>query len=141
MTAKEHLMQIRQLNNRIVRLTEEIERRRAKLTSTTISTAAERVQSSPHGDKFAGMIAALADKELYRAEMVLIYETMRDTIVDEILGLDDELCQSVLFERYVNGLEWGQVAAKLFFSPSYIYVLHLKALASFSEKYPQYSEK
>lgn len=135
MTARQYLLQIRQLNYRIYVMHEEIELRRAKLTSVTAPLNSERVQSSPD-DKFATMIAALADKEIQQESMLLIYQDLRDRIVDQILGMDNELHQRVLYERYVNCLDWERIAGKLFYSKQYLWRVHGNALTAFAKKYP-----
>lgn len=135
MTAKQHLLQIRKLNRRIYILSEEIEVRKARLTSITMPLGGEKVQTSVHGDRFADMIAALADKELQQESMLLIYQEMRDKIVEEILGIENELQQAVLYERYVNCCDWDQIARKLIFSKSHLYRIHGNALVAFTKKY------
>ena len=135
MTARQYLLQIRKLNYNLYVLGEEIELRRAKLTSTSAPIGGERVQPSPD-DKFATMIAALADKELQQAEQVIIYQALRDRIVDQILDMQNELQQKVLYERYVNMLDWRTIAKKLAYSEQYLWRVHGNALTAFAKKYP-----
>lgn len=135
MTAKQYLCGLTRINRQLAILTEEIEVRRASLTSITAPLTGDRVQTSTKGDKFATMIAALADKEIEQAELVGIYQEMRDKIVDQILKLDDELFRDILYERYVRGLDWNTIAANLYYNKKYLFKVHTKALAAFAEKY------
>ena len=135
MTAKQYLFQLTKINRELAILNEEIEVRRASLTSITAPLTGDRVQTSTKGDTFATMIAALVDKEYEQAELVAIYQTMRDKIVDQILKLDDELFRDVLYERYVKGLDWNTIAGKLYYNKKYLFKVHTKALAAFTEKY------
>ena len=135
MTAKQYLRQIAQTELRIKRLTDEIEERRTKLTSMSMPVLGDKVQTSPGGDRFADMIASLADREHYLAEMIGIYRILRDDIVDQIFGLDDAVQGDVLYQRYVLKKQWQAIADEMHYSIQRIFQIHGNALVAFSKKY------
>lgn len=135
MTAKQYLRQLTKLELNIRILTDELEERRTRLTSTAAPPLGDKVQSSPRGDAFAAALAALADKDVQRREMIFIYEKQRDTIVDQIIGLDDAVQSQVLYERYIRGRRWDVIADDMHFSIQRIFQIHGNALVAFSRKY------
>lgn len=135
MTVKQYLRQLARLQLHILILSEEIETRRARLESTAVPALGDRVQSSPR-DVFADMMAALADKELQLAEMIYAYELQRDTIVRQILNLDNETQSRVLYERYVRGKRWDTIASEMHYNRQHVCRIHGNALIEFSKKYP-----
>lgn len=135
MTAKQYLRQLTNLELNIRILTDELEERRTRLTSTAAPPLGDKVQSSPRGDAFAAALAALADKDVQRREMIFIYEKQRDTIVDQIIGLDDAVQSQVLYERYIRGRRWDVIADDMHFSIQRIFQIHGNALVEFAKKY------
>ena len=135
MTAKQYLRQLSKLQHRIKILQEEIAERRTRLESTTAPVLGDRVQTSPGGDRFADAIAILADKDLQRQELVWIYENMRDKIVDQILELDNDTQQKVLYERYVHEKYLKDIAREMSYSYDRICHIHGEALISFARKH------
>lgn len=134
MTAKQYLRQLTNLELNIRILSEEIEERRSRLTSTAAPILGDRVQTSPK-DVFASMMAALADKEVAQADLILIYEQKRDEIVSQILGLDDAVQGRVLYERYVQCKRWEVIADGMHYSIQRIFQIHGNALVAFALKY------
>lgn len=134
MTAKQYLRQLTKLELNIRILSEEIEERRSRLTSTAAPILRDRVQTSPK-DVFASMMAALADKEVAQADLILTYERMRDEIVAQILGLDDAVQGRVLYERYVRCKRWDVIAEEMNYTVQRIFQIHGNALVAFAVKY------
>ena len=134
MTAKQYLRQLSRLRRHIEKLTEEIEERRTRLESTTMPLG-EKVQSTPTGDRFADMVAALADKDRTRTELIFAYEVQRDQIVDEILGLGVDIYEDLLFRRYVQEETLEQIAVAMHYSYDRVRHLHGEALQFFTRKY------
>lgn len=134
MTAKEYLGQLKTLARNIDILYENIERDRARLESVTISLKPDKVQTSVSGDKFGDAIARLADKDLQRRDMVVIYEGMRDRIIDQIMEVPS-LQGTLLYEHYVKFKPWHVIAAELHYSESHVYNQHLLALQTFDKLY------
>lgn len=137
MTAKQYLKQIQTLHQNIIVLTEEIEERRTKLTSTAAPVLSDRVQTSHHGDVFADMMAALADREVFLEEMIYTYTELRDRLVAQILELEDGVQSRVLYERYVLNKQWQQIADEMHYSIQRIFQIHGNALTAFSARHPE----
>lgn len=135
MTPKQFLGQLRKIAANIEVLQEELTRLRSRVESTTVQLSADRVQTSPTGDRFADAIADLADKELYYMDMVEEYERLRQRIVDLILGMDNPIHVQVLYGRYVKGRSLSAIANELAYSYDRIKHVHGEALQAFDEKY------
>lgn len=140
MTAKQYLRQLRKLERNILILTEEIEQRRSSLTSTSAPIAGDKVQTSPGGDRFADLIAALADIELQQETLIGIYHSMRAEMVSQILSLDNDMQVTVLRSRYLLGKSLRIVAQETHYSYERICHIHGEALAAFTKKYPGISQ-
>lgn len=135
MTARSYLGQLTRLQRNIERLHEEIERQRARLTSTAIKLSADKVQTSLHGDKFADVIAAIADKDLYYHELLTIYEALRERIVCQILQMPDQRYSRLLLLKYADGKKLDEIADLIHYSPGYVKQLHGSALSAFAAQY------
>lgn len=137
MTAKQYLRQILKAERNIKILEEEIEERRTKLESTAAPSLGDKVQTSPGGDRFAEMVANLADKEIQQAELVYIYKDMRITMVNQIIGLDNDMQVAVLRGRYIQGKSLRMIAWEQHYSYDRICHVHGEALTAFAKKYPE----
>ena len=141
MTAKQYLRRLARLQQNIQILTEELEERRTRLTSTAAPALGDKVQSSPRGDAFAAAMAALADKDTQRQELVFIYEQERDRIVGQIIELPNPLQARVLYDRYVRNRTLVQIADATHYSYTRICHVHGQALADFFRLYLQDDNK
>ena len=135
MTAKQYLRQLSKIEFNIKLLSEEVEERRTRLTSTAAPALGDKVQSSPRGDAFAAAMAALADKDIQRQQMIWIYEQLRDEITDRILGMEDAAQAQVLYERYVKRKRWDVIAEEMHYTVQRIFQIHGNALVAFYVKY------
>lgn len=135
MTAKQYLRQLRKLERNIAILTEEIEQRRASLTSTSAPIGGEKVQTSPGGDRFADLIATLADIEVQQETLIDIYHHMRTEMVSQILALDNDMQVTVLRGRYLLGKSLRVIASETHYSYERICHIHGEALAAFTKKH------
>lgn len=137
MTAKQYLQQLQRLAAQMWALKDQIEHMRARLESTTVPIKQDLVQSSSKGDSFADAIAAMADKALYYDTLMYSFEQTRQTILDQILGLDDPRYITVLDLRYVQGKSLKQISAEMFYAETYVARLLSQAHAAFAKKYPE----
>jgi hypothetical protein len=135
MTAKQYLRQLARLQLNIQILTEELEERRTRLTSTAAPQLGDKVQTSPQGDAFAAAMAALVDKDQQRLDLIFEYELLRDKIVAQILGLSNEMQSRVLYARYVQQKRWDTIATEQNYSIQRIFQIHGNALVEFARKY------
>ena len=137
MTARQYLLQLKTLTEKLWILHEEIERRRARLESTTIPLKQDRVQSSSKGDSMADGVAALADKELLYEDRLDYYERLRAEIVEQILALDHPVYSGGLYRVYVEQKPRSTIAAELHYTENYISILHGRALEIFAACHPE----
>ena len=140
MTARDYLRQLWRLAEQIRILQADIETDFARLTGTSVQLSADRVQTSPSGDKFADMMAALADKELQRDWLLLDFRLQRQVIVNQIAGMANPNYARLLFEHYANQKPLIIVAEEMHFSYSYLRRMHGAALAEFARQYPELKE-
>lgn len=141
MTAKQYLRQLSKIELNIRILTDELEERRTRLTSTAAPVLGDKVQSTPKGDAFAAAMAAIADKDIQRQELVFIYEQQRDRIVGQIIELPNPLQARVLYDRYVQNRTLVQIADATHYSYTRICHVHGQALADFFRLYLQDDNK
>ncbi len=140
MTAKEYLRKLGKLQLNIEKLTAEIEARRSRLEAPAMPNLSEKVQSSIGGDRFADAIAHIVDAEKERQQKILAYETERDQIVNEILGLDDARQARILYDHYVLGKPLKVLAREYSYDYHWLCHLHGRALQTFSEKYKEHNK-
>lgn len=141
MTAKQYLRQLTKLELNIRILSEEIEERRTRLESTAAPVLGDKVQTSPGGDRFADAIVRMADKDLQRRNLVYVYEELRDRIVDQILSMENENQQRVLYERYVRQRSLCDIAEEMAYSYYRICHIHGEALVAFARLYLEVSKQ
>lgn len=137
MTAKHYLKQLQKAQTNIEILAEEIERQRARLESTAAPVLGDRVQTSPGGDRFADLIAGLADREQVYQDMLYEYEILREKIVRQILDLESATQSQVLYQRYVKGKALRSISEELHYEYKYLCKVHGRALLAFAEAYPE----
>lgn len=137
MTAKQYLRQLARAQLNIKILTEELEERRTRLTSTAAPVLGDKVQTSPRGDAFAAAMAAIADRDIQRRELLYTYEELRDRIVGQIIAMPNPLQARVLYDRYVQNRTLVQIADETHYSYTRVCHVHGQALADFSRRYLQ----
>lgn len=135
MTVKQYLRQIMKAQLHIDILREEIEARRTALTSTASPVLGDRVQTSPGGDRFADLIAVLADKEAQLEWELMDFIDLRDRIIHQILGIDNVIQSRVLYDRYVQNKFLKDIAREQSYSYDRICHIHGEALQHFFQKY------
>ena len=135
MTAKAYLRQLKQLENAVFTMREELERLRSKAESPegTKYTAARVMYST--GDALENLVVKLTMLENALLEKMAEYEEKRQRIVGEILSLPEESHSKVLYAIYVEGLPLWKTAKRMHYSRSHINRVHGKALANFYNRF------
>lgn len=136
MTAREYLSQLKDMAKRLWILHEAIERKRARLESTTVPLKPDRVQTSGSGDSMADGVADLADRELEYEDLLWEYSHKMEEMTLRIARLDNGIYAQLLYLLYVEGRSREDIGTIMYYSPGYVSALHAKALAAFEEKYP-----
>ena len=117
---------VRDLRRRIEGLQERIARIRSALEGSAI-----RIRDLPGGaskerDRMATDVVRLLELEDQLKARVMEYETEL-IVIDEALAALPSPEQEIMRLRYVDGLEWRQVAAKLHYSEDRCWALHREA--------------
>lgn len=139
MTTKDYLNQLRNMKNAIIRSQERIDEKRNMLTSISVKTSDERVQSSSNPDKMAMMISDILDSE---AELqVYIRDCMQKEreISQQIESLEDWRYREILYWRYVIGEPFEKIAVnRMNLTFRHVMRLHKQAIKEFESKYRNY---
>ena len=135
MTAKEYLLQIKDLNKEVVDQEDYIQRLKDSLGIAGISYDDERVQSSPNTDKFAHIFAQIDEQEEILAKLKQNLIEIRIKIINMIHELEDEKHRRLLNIVYVDMKSLKKASNIMSFSYDYVKELHGRALCAFSEKF------
>lgn len=127
MTAKEFLMQGWQIESRIDRRAEELERLRERAEAVRTSTPKQGPRGGRRKD-WTDAVAALADAEArVNREIVELCRIKR--LIDEAIGKVPALNQRRVLEmRYRNYMTWEDIASEIPCDVRYVYKLHGRAL-------------
>lgn len=130
MTAKEYLNRVRRQYYVVKQAEEELTAIKADILSLKTSSMTEHVSGTKESD--------MADKYIKLEKYFDAVIAEWDKLIDMRIGakamirmLPDETQQAVLYARYINCMEWEQVAADMHYSWKGIFKLHGRALQSF----------
>ena len=134
MKAKEYLLQIEVLQAKI-----EQKQQRAKeyrdlaMCSGGFDYSKERVQTSNLGGQIENPVIRYVALEAEINENIQMLQLRKDKITDEIHNLDNANHIKILFKRYVECKNLGQVAKEMNFAYQYIRAMHGEALKEFEK--------
>lgn len=143
MTAKEYLEQLPGMRLRIAAIERKIVECRHRATNTASNQSGEIPQhNGAVSCKVADCAVQSADYETELKQIKSEFEAFERRASAEINRIPDNLLSAVLFEKYINGLTWDEVA--MFVGKDADYVrkgLHGIALAKFDEVIPENTRK
>ena len=126
--AKAYLMRYRQLQIKCAALERAIRSAMESATNTTVALKEVCVQTSGGGEMMANAVVNVIDAtkalEEMRRESV---EAMRE-IMDAIKSVQNEVLQTILIEKYVNGRTLQQIQADIHYEKRNTIILHGRAL-------------
>ena len=126
--AKAYLMRYRQLQIKCAALERAIRSAMESATNTTVALKEVCVQTSGGGEMMANAVVNAIDAtkalEEMRRESV---EAMRE-IMDAIKSVQNEVLQTILIEKYVNGRTLQQIQADIHYEKRNTIILHGRAL-------------
>lgn len=128
MNAKDYLMQIKYLEQRIQLKQEEITQLRTLATSITAPTDREAVQTSGTTDKVGELVVKIVD---LRYEINDIIDKLIDTkreCIEVIEQIEIPLQYAVLHKFYIDNKPLPVIASELHYSYEHIKRIHRKAL-------------
>lgn len=129
MTAKEYLQQYRQAVNRVAAAQDHLDELReiaARITPHYGTSSGGQAA----GDRLGEAVARIVDAEArVDAEIELLIATERE-IEHTINSVEDSTLRTLLYERYINGKTWEQIAVILNYSWRQTVRLHGIALVA-----------
>lgn len=135
MTAKEYLMQLRNLERYINVKSLECERLETMATKMTSQLSDCKVETTPDKSKNENLIIQISELKREVKRQYAGYLELYDTISREIEGMEDMRFKTILTMRYINGANFEKVSDALGYEKRWTLVLHSRALKAFEEKY------
>lgn len=131
MTPKEYLMQYRDAVRRASAAQDHLTELRAMAERITPNYGASG--SAQSSDKLGKAVACIVDAEArVDAEIELLIATERE-IERTINAVGDSTLRTLLYERYINGKTWEQIAVDMHYSYRGVTKMHGRALLAVKE--------
>lgn len=141
MTPKEYLQQYRYAVRRAAAAQEHLLELREIAERITPNYSSEGGGTHQSGDKLGAAVARIVDAESrVNDEMELLEATERE-VIDTINKVKDTTLNTLLYERYINGKTFEQIAVQLNYSWRQTCRLHGAALEKVGKMIGQGSEK
>lgn len=128
MTAKEYLMQVRNLESKMKILKEEIDTLREMVVSTGAIQQGERVLSSGTQDKMAETICKINEKECEWNDLMREFALARANVIINIQKLNNPEYEQILYKRYCQSKKWEEIALEMNYTYQWVCKLHSRAL-------------
>lgn len=141
MTAKEYLLQLKRIMDRIENIEEQKEHIMSVVGIKAIDYTADKVRSSSDSDRMTSAIAKCIEIEKELCEEKEHYIKIYRRIMQQINSLDDQRYVDILRLRYAEGKRLEEISCIMrktngeVYNYDYIKQLHGWALESFSRKY------
>ena len=136
MTTKEYLWQIKDMKRRVAEKQSEIDSMRNMLTSISVRTDDERVQSSSDPDKIGSMISDILDRESELKTLVEAFLRKEKEISEQIDSMENSRQREILHWRYIECLPLEKVAVNYMeISFRHATRIHGQALIEFDKKF------
>ena len=126
--AKKYLEEIERYNSVIENKLAEIDQLKSLATSISAATSDTPVQSSGNNDRIGKIVADIADKEDELNRLVDKLVDKKNERIKIIEQLEDRLQYNVLHKRYLQLMEFDDIAEKEHYSKQWIYKIHKQAL-------------
>lgn len=128
MTAKEYLIQVRNLESKMKILKEEIDTLREMVVSTGAIQQGERVLSSGTQDKMAETICKINEKECEWNDLMREFALARANVIINIQKLNNPEYEQILYKRYCQSKKWEEIALEMNYTYQWVCKLHGRAL-------------
>lgn len=134
---KTYLRQVSALTQRIKRGETELKRLQEERTYIgSINYGGDHVQASSDGLNAAmRQTQRIVDVELRIKRLIVRRMEVREKIIRQIDALDDPMMEEILASRYVDGMDFEEIAEDMGYSYDYILHRHGEALSTFFAKY------
>ena len=126
--AKKYLEEIARDNTTIENKLAEIDQLKSLATSISVATSDTPVQSSGNSDRIGKIVADIVDKENELQKITDELVNKRNERAQIIEQLEDRLQYNILHKRYLQLMEFEDIADKEHYSKQWIYKIHKQAL-------------
>ena len=138
MTAKDYLEQLPNMRIRINALNRKIAECIDRASDTSAKISGSFSGNSKSVSKIESNTEQAIDMERELKELVIQFEEFELRASKEICSIPNSLYSGLLFEKYINGLSWEQVAEAIGKDVDHTRkVLHSKALMEFDKVIPE----
>ncbi len=128
MNAKEYLSQAYDQSQRIQRKRNQLETLHELSTSTTSRISDMPRSGSPDPQRLEGVLAKIADLECEIAADEKRMVDCKSAVADLIAQVQDTQQMKILMSRYIDFLDWGEIASKLAIGRSWALKQHRQAI-------------
>ena len=128
--AKDFLRRYRAAKLRMESARREIEKQRESLTGITAQIKQDKITGGGGADRMADAVAHIIDAEAALCDEAEAVETALREVLAAINSVPDEMQRAVLMLRYIEGLDWLEIAGRIGYEISNTYIIHGKALAA-----------
>lgn len=132
MTAKDYLRDIRRMDIEIKALQDQIVRMRQDAEGVRAMV----ITDMPKGGKgrdMADIVADVADLQMLCAKYVSELVTKKQDAMNWIMQIEGSELRSILLLRYLQGMDWEEIADRMNYSMRTIFSLHGEALNEFGK--------
>lgn len=131
MTAKEYLNRVRHQHSVLKQTERELAAIRSDILSLRGSSLSEKVTGTPHTSDTADLCIRLDEyQERVNREWGKLIDLRKEAKL-RIMMLPDALEQAVLYARYINDMDWGDIGPEVHYSRRGVFKIHGRALRSF----------
>ena len=130
MTAKEYLQQYRNAVRKVSAAQDHLDELRAMATRITPNYGGEGGGTHQTGDKLGAAVARIMDAESRVSDELELLEATEREVIMTISSVQDGTLSTLLYERYVNGKTWEQIAVCMNYSYRQITRMHGAALSA-----------
>lgn len=116
MTPKEYLLQYRDAVRRATAAQDHLDELRAMAERITPNYGSSGGGTHQTGDKLGAAVARLVDAESRVSDELELLEATEHEVIGTIDKITDGTLHTLLYERYVNGKTWEQIAVALNYS-------------------------
>lgn len=134
MTTKQYLLQIERLDSLIKNRQTEISDLWDLVTNISVPTETEKVQTSGNKDRVGMIMAKIVDLESERNGFIDQYIKIKENSICAMERLSDIRYYRLLFKRYVEYMDLGDIANDMGYTYGYAKKLHRKALEAIEIK-------
>lgn len=133
MTPKEYLQQYRDAVIKAAAAQDHLDELRSMATCITPNYGGEGVGTHQTGDKLGAAVARILDAESRVSDDLEMLEATEREVIRTIKDVQDGTLSALLYERYINGKTWEQIAVLMNYTYRRVTQLHGKALEKIRE--------